>query len=366
MQGIKRRIASSLVALPVIAGSLVIGGMAAQAASGGKTVNAVVGKGGACPNVMVIAARGSGEQPQGSAWASPASYAKSGDHYGAGQVNWDVYYSLSKSRGDVSLDPLIYPADAVIPDIYQHAPKYVASSDTGTNALVSEVNRIEQSCGAGRVKYVFTGYSQGAWVIHNALYQLPGIWDRIVGVSFFGDPLYVPGQEIVRDGPPILPPFWGAATLVSGAKTDVPSSIRSVTASYCLTGDPVCQGGLANLSAVATCGAAASHLIAYGMCPHFNYSPKETAKAAAFIAPHMPTSSGTPPKATSIVGDLNADGKVNCTDVNIMKDYFGTVYTSPATAQFPHPNDLNRDGKVDVFDLSILLSHWTGPNDGTC
>jgi hypothetical protein len=72
------------------------------------------------------------------------------------------------------------------------------------------------------------------------------------------------------------------------------------------------------------------------------------------------------PKPAPIVGDLSGDGKVNCTDVGIMKDYFGTVYTSPATAQYPHPNDMNHDGKVDILDLSILLSHWTGPNDGTC
>lgn len=63
------------------------------------------------------------------------------------------------------------------------------------------------------------------------------------------------------------------------------------------------------------------------------------------------------PAPVPLVGDLNHDGKVDCTDVSIMNDSF-IVYSTPASAKYPHTEDLNHDGKVDVFDLSILLSHW--------
>lgn len=59
-----------------------------------------------------------------------------------------------------------------------------------------------------------------------------------------------------------------------------------------------------------------------------------------------------------IVGDLTGDSLVNCADVHVLQDAWGTNYSQAA--------DLNHDGTVDVKDLSILLSHWTGPNDGTC
>src|SRR5450759_1696544 len=281
MHGIKRRLAGALVALSMIAGSLVIGGTAAQAVN----VSAVHGP--ECPDVMVIAARGSGEDPQGGiAWSKPASY-NSTNYYGVGEFNNDVYDKLGGSRRDltISLDPVMYPADSV-DFITQDPGHFRASVDTGASVLVGEVDRINQVCG-GRVKYVFSGYSQGAWVVHDALWQLDKrtpkpLVGKVVGVTLFGDPLYVPGQAIVRDGPPSSNRMQGSAALID--KTNVPSSLQSVTASYCLAGDPVCQ---ANLTALGYC-----ELVGWasgGPCPHMRYKVQgETAKAAAFIAPHMP------------------------------------------------------------------------------
>ena len=71
---------------------------------------------------MVIAARGSGEQPQPGgphgSWNNPAAYTKEDTFYGAGEFNYDVYLTLqsmlkrAKSQLRLSLDPVQYPADS--------------------------------------------------------------------------------------------------------------------------------------------------------------------------------------------------------------------------------------------------------------
>ncbi len=46
-------------------------------------------------------------------------------------------------------------------------------------------------------------------------------------------------------------------------------------------------------------------------------------------------------------GDLDADGHVDCSDLQFLKARYGDI---------GGPADLNGDGAVDVVDLSILLS----------
>jgi hypothetical protein len=66
-----------------------------------------------CPDVMVVAARGSGESPQ-SDWPKPSAYTK--DQYlGAGPEGYDVYLRLVRDHPGLtfSMDPVMYPADGV-------------------------------------------------------------------------------------------------------------------------------------------------------------------------------------------------------------------------------------------------------------
>ncbi len=51
-----------------------------------------------------------------------------------------------------------------------------------------------------------------------------------------------------------------------------------------------------------------------------------------------------------IVGDLNADGIVNASDLSILLNAWGGV----------GPADLNGDGHVDATDLAIMMNGWTG------
>jgi hypothetical protein len=52
---------------------------------------------------------------------------------------------------------------------------------------------------------------------------------------------------------------------------------------------------------------------------------------------------------TGLTGDLNSDGQVNMTDLNIM---LGDFNKSSSVA------DLNTDGQVNVYDMSMLLSNY--------
>jgi hypothetical protein len=75
--------------------------------------------------------------------------------------------------------------------------------------------------------------------------------------------------------------------------------------------------------------------------------------------PPTTTPTTEPPTTTApptLVGDLNADGRVGCSDERILVPQFGDHGSALA-------GDLNHDGVVDSTDLSILDAHWTG--DGT-
>jgi alpha-tubulin suppressor-like RCC1 family protein len=253
-----------------------------------------------CPDVVVVAARGSGELPQNSSdpakdWTSPAAYTDLSTFFGAGQVNYDLYQRLWQAapRLHFGLAPVQYQADAVFPDVVTGIVAYKASVESGAAALLADVDRIERTCGGG-VKYLFTGYSQGAWVIHKALWQLARttrLLSKVVGVALFGDPEFVPLQEIVRDPKSRLTRF-GSAVVADFANTNVPRSIRSVTASYCFPRDPVCQAIPPRASAIAACVVDGSTT---GACAHLRYvTDGKTAKAARFLRPHLPARSVWP------------------------------------------------------------------------
>jgi uncharacterized repeat protein (TIGR01451 family) len=56
----------------------------------------------------------------------------------------------------------------------------------------------------------------------------------------------------------------------------------------------------------------------------------------------------------SLPGDVNGDGLVNCTDVDIVKAVFGTKVGQPA---YNREADVNNDGVVNVFDLAFVTQN---------
>jgi outer membrane protein assembly factor BamB len=282
----KRRVSLLLVAILAAGGNLAIGANQASAAA----TSVITGP--PCPDVMVVAARGSGEPPQlhgqpPSDWTDPAAY-REDKYFGAGEVNYSLYQSLVSSAPKLhfSLDPVLYPADAVFPDVVTGIANYKASAQSGADRVVADVAQIERFCGSG-VKYLFTGFSSGDWSLHKALYKLPkATLAKVVGVSFFGDPEFVSGQAIVRDFKR-QDVYNGSAvaTATDLANTNVPSSIRNITGSWCLPPDPVCQTGPLNAPWLALCAANNP------LCPHFQYPEQETAKAVKFLLPNLPSKS---------------------------------------------------------------------------
>lgn len=270
----------------VVAAALTFGVMGVSSASGlvpaaaAATATSVV-DGPQCPDVMVIAARGSGESPQ-SNWTDPSAYTQD-QNKGAGQVNYDVYQRLKAANPNLhwSLDPVMYPADSVFPDLITAVVNYTASVDSGKTTALDDIARTERVCHGG-VKYLFLGYSQGAWVIHKVVHALGKLLGKVVGVGLAGDSDFVSGQKIVRDYK-LLDTFDGVSSLIDAADTGVPGSIMGVTGSYCFPLDPVCQATPRNAPSLALCAAGSSD------CPHFRYvTDGETAKEADFLEQGLP------------------------------------------------------------------------------
>ena len=57
------------------------------------------------------------------------------------------------------------------------------------------------------------------------------------------------------------------------------------------------------------------------------------------------------PCCSAILGDINGDGKVNCTDLDIVKASFGKSLGQPG---YDSRADVNYDGIVNVLDLSFV------------
>lgn len=65
--------------------------------------------------------------------------------------------------------------------------------------------------------------------------------------------------------------------------------------------------------------------------------------------------------ATPLIGDINHDGAVDCSDYALLK----AAWDWGAGTRAGNPADLNGDKSVDGLDYSIMSSHWTG-STGSC
>lgn len=278
-------------------------GVTARDAQGIVSSQAVI-DGVACPDVMVIAARGTGEKPTGSAWNDPSRYQKKDIDYGVGSTLLTLYNQLTSSRPDlkISLEPVIYP----VPDLSHLKTLFDFGTDatTGAQAIVAGIKQTDKACGH-TVSYVLAGFSLGAWVVHKALHDLAGtgLLGEVAGSALFGDPKFVPFQKIVH-AYKLLDINLGIAALVVDQKDNgVPASVESHTGSWCFPLDPVCQvlpDTRAWLAELAPCLVNNRTL-----CAHLQYADKQTGKATKFLDPFLPAASlwphltlTTPPDGT--------------------------------------------------------------------
>lgn len=186
--------------LLLIASVLVTEPSAALAAAPTSPISGIaITSGPACPDVMVIGARGTGETPKGVPAESWTGYLGDPD-LGVGSAIHDFYGQVGRPGLHTSLDAVVYPALSVskltTPSGYR---AYVKGVQTGAAALISDIEIINGFCRSG-VHYVLASYSSGAWVVHQAMWQLaetdPALARSVSGVALFRDSEFMPGLAI--------------------------------------------------------------------------------------------------------------------------------------------------------------------------
>jgi alpha-tubulin suppressor-like RCC1 family protein len=253
-----------------------------------------VSAGSSCPDVLVIGARGSGQEPQKNGGVDPSQYAA--DPYnGMGIENYTVYQRLAEAHPQlhIAYEGVQYAAEKVItsdltePSLLSMPWLYSDNVSAGARWMTQEVSLIDAKC-KHYTKFVLSGYSQGAWVVHRALFGMSStLRKQVVGVTMFGDPLYLKFQTINRVNN-LVNIYNGSAWSVDIANAGVPKDMVAKTGDYCHTFDPVCQFWSTNL---------------LSLVEHFHYVPDgDAVKAADFVSPNLPSptawtaiSSGSPP-----------------------------------------------------------------------
>jgi hypothetical protein len=253
----------------------------------------------ACPDVMVIGARGTNQDPKNG--NSLPAYTRDQNH-GVGNEISTMYQDLKSANPNLvfSLEPVVYSTN--VPSLTwfaKHVQTYVGYATTGAQNIIQEIQATDAACGTS-VHYILAGYSLGAWAVHEALLPNKLTSDelkQISGVALFGDPEFIPFQPYDNG---LLDTESGIANALTGNE-NIPTSLQPSTGSWCLLADPICQyGGLSDpvwQSEIALCATNNDTL-----CAHYQYaSGGATAEAAAFLQPFLP-----PPTAPATPGNVTA------------------------------------------------------------
>ncbi|MBI3092641.1 MAG: hypothetical protein HYZ02_00170 [Candidatus Levybacteria bacterium] len=89
--------------------------------------------------------------------------------------------------------------------------------------------------------------------------------------------------------------------------------------------------------------------------------PAAVPTATPTLPPAPPAGGPTATPTTTpsaILGDINADGKVDITDYSILTSCFGSNMDKPVCGTNKTKADLNKDGKVDGIDYNILIRNF--------
>jgi putative Ig domain-containing protein/cutinase len=292
-----------------------------------------------CPDVMVIAARGSGEDPQDN-WSSPGAY-PGDDNKGAGVPLYDTYKRLKAANPGLqfALEPVVYEAPPVS-QLFSDPNNYLLSPRRGAFTALEDINTTEQFCDGG-VKYLLLGYSSGAWLIHILLHQMPNkLFNKVVGVGLYGDPQYQPGLAIDRDYR-LSDKLVGVAWAGDPTDRSIPKSLGSVTYDACLPNDPVCQAP--NPVTAVKCKNNDP------ACPHTRYvTDGVTELVADFLDRSLPSSSVWP----AITSRRAPNGRV------------GTSYSWTPTVR-PSARATYQWSEVGTLPPGLSFSSTTGAVTGT-
>lgn len=209
---------------------------------------------GACAVVKVIGARGSGESMSGK--------------QRMGRTVHDAFSLLSRKlkRMGYAADGVgtIYPAQDVKLLLTHKRRDYFTGLDNGVRDVVGDLRAFSADCEEQR--FVLIGYSQGAMVMHRAVWQLKKTgFDlrRIDGVITIADGDRLPRSGILQygsatDGQGIswVKPDWAGERFKP--RRGIPSGLKNRFHSVCIDYDIVCDANAAHLAwgPIAVAGAA--------------------------------------------------------------------------------------------------------------
>jgi len=183
-----------------------------------------------CPNVLVLGARGSGEERDSSGAFTPNS-----STLGVGAEVYGFSVQLANIMSTKTVEILANPYPAV--PISEGLPAIFDSVDQGRTDTRVLVAAVTQECGSS-TKIVLAGYSQGALVAKSgAEYVRTQDQSAIGAIAILADPQFDP-----HGGGKLIGSFNSTKGGALG-EVDIPSFAKGRTASLCLSGDPVCQGG---------------------------------------------------------------------------------------------------------------------------
>ena len=204
-----------------------------------------------CPSVLVIGARGSGEEDgNGGIPADSATLGLGPEVHGF--ANHLASIVASKGKGSVAVWNNPYPAIPVAKYAKGDPNIFPSVNDGITNTRVM-VHAAATKCGA-TTKIVLAGFSQGAWVAHDgAEFVMASDRQYVAALVLIADPGYSGADHGIGVGT--------ALTSINGVIGPVgpPAYLRNKTVSACNARDAVCQSDLLDI----VMGGALVHTVDY-------------------------------------------------------------------------------------------------------
>jgi len=202
-----------------------------------------------CPAIKIFGVHGANEAGPGVAGDS---------FFGVGETVWNIWTNFSLTvdvPGGIAIEAVDFPRTPVdLPaaglrssaTFFQQIAQLEPGAEQAAAALAEQVSDTYIACG-DRTRYLFVGYSQGAWAIDKALRKNlapdplnSSVEALVAGVLLLGDPAW-PANEPYPDKKGV------ASTLLNGAVSSpyAPKRFANRLTSYCVSFagdvyDPIC------------------------------------------------------------------------------------------------------------------------------